>query len=197
MTLTITPERTALLIMDYQHDILDSTPMAAERGIVGRARQTLAAARAAGLLVGYVVVRLRPGYPEVHERNKIFSAMRAAGRLQEGTPGAEIVPDVAPQPGEPVVVKRRVGAFFNTDLATVLGARGITTLALAGVSTSGVVLSTLRYAADADYEILVLEDLCADRSPEAHAALIEHIFPRQATVTTSAAFIAALKGGTA
>lgn len=197
MALTINPAQTALLIMDYQRDILESTPMTAERGIVGRAQQALQAARAAGVLVVYVVVRLRPGYPEVHERNKIFSAIRAAGRLQEGTPGADIVPEVAPQPGEPVVVKRRVGAFFNTDLATVLGARGITTLALAGVSTSGVVLSTVRHAADADYELLVLEDLCADRSTEAHTALIEHIFPRQASIITSAAFIAALAGGTA
>lgn len=194
MALTLAPRATALLIMDYQNDILEGTPMAAERGILGRAGATLAAARAAGVLVGYVVVRFRPGYPEVHDRNKLFSAMRGSGRLQEGTPGAAIAADVAPQPGEPVIVKRRVGAFFNTDLATVLGAHGVTTLALAGVSTSGVVLSTLRYAADADYEVLVLEDLCADRSPEAHRALIEHVFPRQATVTTSDAFVAALRG---
>lgn len=194
MTLALTPATTALLIMDYQNDIVQTTPMAAERGIVARARSVLAAARGAGLLVAYVVVRFRPGYPEVNQRNKLFSGIRAAGILREGTPGADILPEVAPQPGEPVIVKRRVGAFFNTDLATVLGARGVTTLALAGVATSGVMLSTLRYAADADYEVIVLEDLCADRNPAAHAALIEHVFPRQATIVSSDEFLAALAG---
>lgn len=194
MTLALTPATTALLIMDYQNDIVQTTPMAAERGIVARARSVLAAARGAGLLVAYVVVRFRPGYPEVNQRNKLFSGIRAAGILREGTPGADILPEVAPQPGEPVIVKRRVGAFFNTDLATVLGARGMTTLALAGVATSGVMLSTLRYAADADYEVIVLEDLCADRNPAAHAALIEHVFPRQATIVSSDEFLAALAG---
>ena len=63
---------------------------------------------------------------------------------------------------------------------------------LAGISTSGVVLSTLRQAADLDYRITVLADACADPDPEVHRVLTEKVFPRQALVTTTDEWIATL-----
>jgi nicotinamidase-related amidase len=93
---------------------------------------------------------------------------------------------VAPEPGDITVRKTRVGAFSTTDLDQQLRDRGITTLILAGISTSGVVLSTVRDAADRDYQILVLADACADPVPGVHEFLTEKIFPRQASVITSA-----------
>src|SRR5262249_6076973 len=66
-------------------------------------------ARLAGVPVMYVVVRFRPGYPEVSDRNALFRGLKAAGRLGEGAPGAEIHAQVAPQPTEVIVTKRRVG----------------------------------------------------------------------------------------
>ncbi|HEY3883138.1 MAG TPA: isochorismatase family protein, partial [Trebonia sp.] len=66
------------------------------------------------------------------------------------------------------------------------------TLVLAGISTSGVVLSTLRQAADLDYRLIVLEDACADRDDEVHRVLTGKVFPRQAVVTTADEWIAAL-----
>ena len=72
-----------------------------------------------------------------------------------------------------------------------LRAHGIDTLLIMGFATSGVVLSTLRYAADADYQ-LVVEDCCADHSAEVHAMLMEKIFPSQATVVSSEDVLAAL-----
>jgi nicotinamidase-related amidase len=71
------------------------------------------------------------------------------------------------------------------DLQGVLSGRGVDHIVIFGVSTSGVVLSTVRDAADRDYKITVLSDACNDRSPEAHDALVKHIFPRQAAVLTS------------
>ena len=94
---------------------------------------------------------------------------------------------IAPTDGDVVVRKSRVGAFSTTDLAEQLSARGIDTLILAGISTSGVVLSTVRDAADRDYRVVVLSDASADPDPEVHAFLLERIFPRQATITTTAA----------
>jgi nicotinamidase-related amidase len=79
-------------------------------------------------------------------------------------------------------VRPRVGAFSTTDLGDQLCERGVDTLILAGVSTSGCVLSTVRDASDCDYRLIVVADACFDRNPEAHAALIECIFPRQAEV---------------
>jgi nicotinamidase-related amidase len=84
------------------------------------------------------------------------------------------------------VPKTRVGAFSTTDLDTQLRAVGIDTPILAGISTSGVVLSTLRDATDRDYQIVVLADGCADFDPQVHYVLMRKVFPRQAHVATVA-----------
>jgi nicotinamidase-related amidase len=89
---------------------------------------------------------------------------------------------VAPQQGDIVVIKRRVSAFTGSDLEVVLRGLGIGTLVLTGISTSGVVLSTLRQAADLDYQLVVLSDACLDLDSEVHRVLTEKIFPRQADV---------------
>jgi len=99
---------------------------------------------------------------------------------------------VAPQPTEVIVTKRRVGAFATTDLESVLRAHEVTCLVLLGIATSGVVLSTVRWAADADYALIVLEDCCADADEEVHRVLMQKVFPRQATVVPSQAFLQAL-----
>jgi nicotinamidase-related amidase len=142
-------------------------------------------------------VRFRPGYPEVNPQNKLFSSLKESGRLLEGTPGAEVDPRLAPQPGDIVVTKRRVGAFSTTDLETILRSHNISRLVLFGISTSGVVLSTVRWAADMDYSLVVVSDLCADRDPEVHRVLMDKVFPWQATVVTSKELLNALgaKGG--
>ena len=92
---------------------------------------------------------------------------------------------VAPTPGDIVVRKRHVGPFSTTDLAEQLADGGIDTLVLAGISTSGVVLSTVRHAADADYRLYVLSDATADTDPEVHGLLMTKVFPRQAWVITT------------
>jgi nicotinamidase-related amidase len=93
-----------------------------------------------------------------------------------------------------VVVKHRVNAFFGTDLEMILRAHDIDTLVLLGHATSGVILSTVRYAADADYRLVVVEDGCADRDAEVHTLLMQRLFPRQATVVSAAAVVQALSG---
>ena len=115
-------------------------------------------------MVLYVVVGFRAGYPEVSPRNMTFSTLKQSGMFGAGAPGTEIHKAVAPAQGEVVVTKHRVGAFLGTDLEMVLRANGIETMVLAGIATSGVVLSTLRHAADADFRIVVAAGLLlADR----------------------------------
>ena len=91
-----------------------------------------------------------------------------------------------------MVSKHRVNAFFQTDLDILLRANGIETLVILGYAASGVVLSTVRYGADSDYQLVVVEDCCADREAQVHDFLIERIFPRQATIASSAEVIQAL-----
>jgi len=102
----------------------------------------------------------------------------------------KVHPDVAPAAGEVTVIKRRVSAFAGSDLQVVLSAFGISHLVLTGISTSGVVLSTTREAADKDYRITILADCCADRDEEVHRVLTTKIFLNQADVLTAAEWIA-------
>jgi nicotinamidase-related amidase len=191
--ISIDREHTAVLVMDYQNEIVANVASSEQTGLLHRASSVLTATREAGIPVIYVVVAFRPGYPEISARNKSFSALKAAGRLQDGTPGAQVHGRVRPEPGDVIVTKRRVGAFSTTDMETVLKARNITSLVLMGIATSGVVLSTVRWAADADYQITVLADCCADSDPEVHRVLTQKVFPRQATVANSPDFIHALR----
>jgi nicotinamidase-related amidase len=90
-----------------------------------------------------------------------------------------------------VVTKKRVSAFAGSDLQVVLRAQGIEELILTGIATSGVVLSTLRAAADMDYRLTVIADCCADRDDEVHRVLTTKVFPRQADVVSADEWIAA------
>jgi len=188
--LSIDRSRTAVLIMDYQAAVVEGFASDQE-ALVKRAGEVLGHARRAGLKVIYIVVNFRPGYPEISPRNANFSAVRQSGRFIAGA-GTEVHPAVAPQPGDITVIKHRVGAFPGTDLDMILRANDIETIVMFGIATSGVVLSTLRHAADADYRLIVLKDCCSDRDPEVHRVLVDKVFPRQATVTTAAEFIKAL-----
>ena len=170
----------ALLVMDVQRSVVDR--FADDSGYLPRLRAAVDAARAAGIPVIHVVVGFRPGHPEISPRNRTFSAAARSGGFIEGARGSEIHPDVAPRPDEVVITKRRVSAFAGSDLDMVLRAGGTDTLVLTGIATSGVVLSTLRQAADLDYALTVLSDGCLDADPEVHRVLTEKVFPRQAEV---------------
>jgi nicotinamidase-related amidase len=175
---------TVLLVMDVQRGVVERFP--GNGGYLQRVQQAATAARAAGVPVIYVTVGFRPGYPEVSPRNRAFSGLASAGRFAEGDPAAGIHPAVAPEPGDLVVTKRRVSAFTGSDLEVLLRGLGAGTLVLAGVATSGVVLSTLRQAADLDYRLVVLADGCLDADAEVHQVLTGKVFPRQADVLTVA-----------
>ncbi len=187
--LSIDRSRSAVLIMDYQSGIVTGYATGQDT-LLHRAGEVLAQARRAGLRVIYVTVGFRPGYPEISARNARFGALKQSGRFTGAD--AEVHPAVAPHPGDIGVVKHRVGAFTGTDLDMILRANGVETLILFGIATSGVVLSTVRHAADADYRLIVLKDCCADRDPDVHRCLVDKVFPAQATVVTAAEFLRAL-----
>ncbi len=103
-----------------------------------------------------------------------------------------IHPSVKPGDGEPVIAKHRTSAFSGSAFEMILRSKNIETLILMGHSTSGVILSTMRLAADLDYNLIVVEDGCADRDPEVHQLLMEKVFPRQGTVVNSTEMVEAL-----
>ena len=173
------PENSALLVMDVQPGILDRLPD--KDDYLARVRSTVEAARRQAIPVRFVVVGFRAGMPEVSARNRAF----AAHRQQAATFLSDPRPALTPGEGEVVITKRRVSAFTGSDLEVVLRGGDVQHLVLCGISTSGVVLSTLREAADKDYRLTVLSDLCFDPDPEVHRVLLEKVFVRQAEVVTS------------
>lgn len=147
--------------------------------------KTIAAARKKNIPIIYCVVGFRKGYPELSPANKTFSMLAGSGRNFDSPETLQIIDTVAPMPGEVIVNKKRFSAFTGSDLEVVLRSKNIQHMVLTGVSTSGVVLSTLREAADKDYKLTVLSDCCADMDEEVHRVLTTKIFPRQAEVLTS------------
>ncbi len=175
-------QNAALLVMDMQSAILRNLPDATE--ITGKVAEAIAKARAKNIPVIYVVVGFRPGMPEINMRNKGFSANKERMTNTNMEEWMKIDPAIAPLFGEIVVTKRRVSAFTGSDLEVVLRALDIQHIILTGIATSGVVLSTIREAADKDYRITVLSDCCADGDQEVHRVLTTKVFPRQSDVFT-------------
>jgi nicotinamidase-related amidase len=175
--------------MDFQTGIVSRL---GSEAVVAAAGTALAAARAHGVPVVFVRVAFRDGCPEASARNLSFAAIAARGGMTQDEPATQVVAELAPRDGEVVVVKRRVSAFTGSDLEVVLRAAEVDHLVLTGIATSGVVLSTLREAADKDFRLTVLADACADGDDEVHRVLTEKVFPRQAEVTTVAGWTAGL-----
>ena len=192
--ITLDKPHTALLIADFYAEVMGTLAHAVDRQVVQNTQALQQAARQAGILVCYSATVFRPGYVEISDRNKTFSQRKRSGQPAVGDPVRLIHAAVKPAANEVVVGKHRVNALFGTDLEVVLRANNIETLVILGYATSGVVLSTVRYAADADYRLVVVEDCCADQQPDVHDFLTQRIFPRQAEVVTSAEVIRALAG---
>jgi len=175
-----------LLVMDAQCAVVDhfGTPQVLEHMTAA-----VGAARSARIPVIFVSLALRSGFPEIALTNKLFSelaANAAEGTLSAEAPGSQIHPALQPRANEPVVLKRRISAFVGSDLEVLLRGLQATSLVLAGISTSGVVLSTFLDAADRDFKLTVLADACTDPEADLHSVLMEKLFPKQATVLSVA-----------
>jgi nicotinamidase-related amidase len=172
----------ALLVMDMQTTILGRFPDTSM--LLGQVVKAIASARDRKIPVIYVVVGFRQGAPEISGNNKGFAANKNVMATTNMVEMMKIHPDLVPQEGEITVIKRRISAFTGSDLEVVLRALSVRHLVLTGIATSGVVLSTLREAADKDFGLTVLSDCCADADEEVHRVLTTKIFLRQADVMT-------------
>jgi nicotinamidase-related amidase len=180
----INKQNTALLVMDVQGAIVkmvgNSAPM------INSINKAISHARANNILVIFVVIGFRKGYPEMSPDNRSFAFMKANPNMSlDNEEGYKVHESIAKEPNDIIVTKKRVSAFTGSDLEVVLRSLGIRHLVLTGFATSGVVLSTLREAADKDYVSTVLADCCADRDEEVHRVLTTKVFTRQADVMTA------------
>ena len=184
MTSAVVPaaaSRLALLLLDFQYGVLDTVRNSAD--VLSRAEVALCWARQQRLQVAHVRVAFtEEDFARVPAHNKALRQVVESRRFADGSREAAIHSRVAPQGRELVVRKTRFGAFSTTELHRLLQELGIDTLVLAGISTSGVVLSTVRDALDRDYEIYVLADSIADHDPQLHDALVERLLPQSVNV---------------
>lgn len=181
--------KTALLVIDMQRDFLDPAGYAAAAGLdvaalrrpIPAIRRLLDAARRAGMLVLHTREGHRPDLSDCPPAK--LARSRAAGAeigssgplgrlLVRGEPGHDIVAELYPWRGEPVIDKPGYGAFHLTDLDALLGNRGIECLLIAGVTTEVCVHSTLREAVDRGYRCVLVGDACASAQPELHWAAL-------------------------
>lgn len=182
----IDPRRTALLVMDYQNAIIGR--LSDTGALLARMADAIALVRRHGGQIGYVRVAFDDAdFEAVPSHGRFADLVARTGRaFHSDSPGTAVHDQVAPEPGDIIARKTRVGAFSTTDLDEQLRKHSIDTLILAGISTSGVVLSTVRDAADRDYRMFVLADASADPDPEVHEFLTGRVFPAQAHVITTA-----------
>ena len=188
--LAFDPAHTAVLAMDCQAAIVSGYAKPPEP-FLERAVSVLAAARRAKMTVIHIQVGFRPGLPEIHPRRGLFVSLKTDEHRRQmfKGPGGAIHPALGPEAGDIVVTKRRVSAFTGSDLDVLLRANDIEVLVMFGIATSGVVVSTLLQAVDADYRAIIIGDCCVDQDAELHAALVEKFFPRRGTVITANEFV--------
>jgi nicotinamidase-related amidase len=191
-TFTMDPVHTAVLSMDCQAGIVSIYTREGKDAFLSRVGNVLNHARAAGMTIIHIQLGFRPGLPEISSRNALLAAIKSSEQHQRlfREPLGAIPESIAPRDDEIVITKHRIGAFAGTDLAMILRAKEIDTLVLYGIATSGVVLSTLVEAADADYRLAVIGDCCADLDSALHDCLIQRFFPTRGSVFSSEDFIA-------
>lgn len=191
----INSEKTALLIMDVQNDIVHedgkyrdfgSPTHAKEKNIIGNIKKVLNAARDRSIKVVHVKFGMRDFGEEVkNNHTPILDAVSNLHACNLDSWGGDIHQDLQPIAGESVVEKNRINAFHNTKLKQIFDEAGIDTLILTGVATNYVVEATARYASDDDYHLIILEDCCSSMNQELHDFSMQNILPNLGRISTS------------
>jgi nicotinamidase-related amidase len=191
MALKITPKSSVLLLLDYQNMI--TMRVNASNEFIQGAKDGITKARSKGITIAHCRVAFddqdKADIPATNfsfARFKDDPQMLAA--LDVDSPTSAFHKDLSPEGDDLVFRKTRVGPFMagpSTSMHDELKKRGIDTILIGGLSTSGAVLSAVRQAADLDYRLVVLEDMCADNDEDVHKILVEKVLARQAHVVKS------------
>jgi len=177
----IDPARTALVVMHYQTDILALFPSVAPT-LLSNTRRLCDAARANGVSVYFAKIHFSPGYPEVSPLNRNGQGIKKLGLFVDD----QISPELGQQPTEPLIIAHRASVFFGTDLQVRLSAQGIDTLFMVGIASTGVMLSSVAYASDADFRLFTVKDCCYDPDQVVHDHLFSTAFDSRTTVLSLA-----------
>ncbi len=200
--MSINASKSALLILHYQNGLVRHDGVFAFSGTPGQVEKhnclektagVLKASRGASILVVYVNIANRPGFPELKKPTyPLIESIQELGAFLRGSRDAEVPEELKPEEGDITVINFDSSAFSHTDLDCILRAKDIKQLFLAGIATNWIVESTTRYGAELGYDITVLEDCCQGFTDELHNFAIKETLPYYATIMKSQDFIAAL-----
>ena len=202
------------MVVDMQLDFCDERGYMGQMGYDVRSLRApiepivraLESSRSAGLHIIYTRQGYRPDFADVprHKRASIISGGAVVGKegplgrmLVRHEPGWHIIPELAPRRGEPIVDKTANGAFYGTDLESILHSLGVERIAFCGNTIDVCVHTTLREANDRGYECLLIEDCCGAVDPDLHAAAVKMVKVEDGvfgSVTDSTAFVEDLNG---
>lgn len=177
----IVPAQTALVVMHYQTDILELFPSVAPT-LLSNTRRLCDAARARGVSVYFAKIHFSAGYPEVSPLNRNGQGIKQLGLFVDD----QISPELGQQATEPLIIAHRASVFFGTDLQVRLSAQGINTLIMVGIASTGVVLSSVAHASDADFRLFTVKDCCYDPDEVVHDHLFSTAFDSRTTVLSLA-----------
>jgi ureidoacrylate peracid hydrolase len=200
--MSINASKSALLILHYQNGLVrhdgvfafSGTPDQVEKhNCLEKTAGVLKASRGASILVVYVNIAYRPGFPELKKPTyPLIESIQERGAFLRGSRDAEVPEELKPEEGDITVINFDSSAFSHTDLDCILRAKDVKQLFLAGIATNWIVESTTRYGAELGYDITVLEDCCQGFTDELHNFAIKETLPFYATIMKSQDFIAAL-----
>ncbi|PZU04271.1 MAG: cysteine hydrolase [Gordonia sp. (in: high G+C Gram-positive bacteria)] len=176
--MNLNPATTAVIAVHLQPDIVSAdgafgeffAAEAAARDIVGVTNSLLRDVRAAGATVVFTRVAFAAGYTNLFVNSALLGMVAQTHCLLEDSPSSQILPDIAVEDSDVVVVHQRAGGFSNSVLELVLRSRGIDTLVFIGVATNMSVEGTARQASDLGYRTIVVADACSAADETAHTS---------------------------
>lgn len=196
MKLKIDPQRTAVLVLDVQKDLVDITPGLKKNRVIENMAGVLKAARRRKFPVIHITASVRADFLDLPKDNPLWDGLRKKRQLIIGTQGAAIDPRVKPLKNELVLNKTCVDPFLTTNLGQALQNADANTLILMGLWTNYVVEATARHASDMGYRVLLVREACASNTVENHEFALNKILPTICYVVSVKDVLAVLKSTT-
>lgn len=199
--LRLDPKRSALVIQDLQNDVITEGGAFADSGapthaksqnVVANVGRLAQAFRDAGSPVVHVWYLVEAGAPGLKLNAPLFQGLKESNAVVRGTWGAAPVAGLEQQPGDHVVEKMRMNAFYETRLDILLRGLGVETLVITGAWTNMSIEHTARHGADAGYQVVVCSDGTSTINEEWQHAALNYALTNVGTVVTCAAAARAL-----
>lgn len=184
--MNLQPHRTAILTLDVQNDLVESTPGVRDSGMLDRMASVVDAGRQNGATIIHITASVRADFRDIPKDNPLWITIRKQRSMIFGTKGAEVHQCVAPRKDELVINKTCVDPFLTTNLGQALINADVNTLVLFGLWTNYVVEATARHASDMGYRVFIVSDCCASNDVDNHNWAMEKILPTLSYIATSA-----------